>query len=360
MRPKSLILLALALGCGLVASIGISQVMERNSRAPRATVDTSPIYVAKTNINLGDPFDASMLSLQEWPKDRIPPGAITSLEQLADRRPRQSIFQGEPILESKLLAPGQMADPTGSIPPGFRLKTIGVDAESSVAGLLSPGDRVDISLYVSRDDRKGIEAAKTKTILQNIRVFAVEQMVQRSPDGGDARQIPKTVSLLVTPEQANKITLAEQLGEISLIPRNPNDEKSVVATETTADDLLGTGNSRNSRAAEQGRDQPKEPASNTPGLLSNLMGMMKKAAQDRPPFRMEIVEADQIREMEFDPKTGKPIRTQEQEQSRIPAIPAGLSTPLPIPPQGEPDKPMEVDGSSLPDDFPIDLEDLPK
>ena len=85
MRPKSLILLILALGCGLVASIGISQVMDRNSRHPKA-VETTPIYVALHNINLGDPIDAAMVSLQEWPKDKVPPGAISQLDQLEGRR----------------------------------------------------------------------------------------------------------------------------------------------------------------------------------------------------------------------------------------------------------------------------------
>ena len=354
MRPKSLILLALALGCGLVASIGISQVMERNSRGSNISTETAPIYVAKHNINLGDPFDASMLVLQEWPKDRIPPGAISSLEDLADRRPRQSIFQGEPILESKLLAPGQLADPTGGIPDGYRLKTIGVDAESSVAGLLSPGDRVDISLFVSRNERQGFETAKTKVILQNIRVFAIEQMIQRSPDGGDARTIPKTVSLVVTPEQANKITLAEQLGNISLIPRNPTDEKTVAMTQTTAEDLMGDGNSRNSREAEQRRDQQVEPTGDDKGLLGGIMQMMKRAAENRPPFRMEIVEADQVREVEFDPSTGKPMRIQEQP-SGVPAIPAGLSTPVSVAPPADP---TGVDANGLPTDFPIDLGEL--
>lgn len=354
MRPKSLILLALALGCGLVASIGISQVMERNSRGPAVSVETSPIYVAKHNINLGDPFDVSMLQLQDWPKDRIPPGAVSTLEALADRRPRQTIFQGEPILESKLLAPGQLADPTGAIPDGYRLKTIGVDAESSVAGLLSPGDRVDVSLFVDRNERQGFETAKTKVILQNIRVFAVEQMIQRSTDGGDARTIPKTVSLVVTPEQANKITLAEQLGKIDLIPRNPNDEKAVSITEATVDDLLGDHKSRNSRAEEQRRDQQAESTSDEPGLLGGIMQMMKKAAESRPPFRMEIVEADQVREMEFDSSTGKPIRVQESSSS-VPAIPAGLSVPAPALP---PSDPSGVDVNGLPTDFPIDLDEL--
>ena len=105
MRPKSLLLLALALGCGLVASIGISQVMDRNSNR-QAKLETVPIYVALHNINLGDPIDAEMLSLQEWPKDKVPRGAISKLEDLEGRRPRTAIIEGEPILEGKLLAAG--------------------------------------------------------------------------------------------------------------------------------------------------------------------------------------------------------------------------------------------------------------
>src|SRR5262245_47967794 len=81
MRPKSLLLLALALGCGLVASIGISQVMDRNSNSP-AAIETEPVYVALHNINLGDPIDSKMIALQEWPKGKVPRGAITKLEEL--------------------------------------------------------------------------------------------------------------------------------------------------------------------------------------------------------------------------------------------------------------------------------------
>ena len=83
-----------------------------------------------------------------------------------------------------------------------------------------------MQLFVKRDERNGIDSAKTKVILQNIRVFAVDQTVQRSPDGGEERTIAKTVSLLLTPEQASKLTLAENIGEVSLIPRNPDDEES--------------------------------------------------------------------------------------------------------------------------------------
>jgi pilus assembly protein CpaB len=301
-------LLVLALGCGLVASIGISQVMDRNSRHP-AAAETSPIYVALHNINLGDPIDAAMVSLQEWPKDKIPPGAVSQLDELEGRRPRATIIQGEPILEGKLLAPGQLADPITSIPKGFRLKTISVDAEKSAAGLLSPGDRVDVQLFVKRDERNGIDSARTKVILQNIRVFAVDQTVQRSPDGGEERTVAKTISLLLTPEQASKLTLAENLGLVSLIPRNPDDEESGDMAEYSTDDLLFDGG-RNSRAKEQARDKKlDQPAG---GLLSAIQ---QYVPPPKPPFIMEIVEAQDVREVEFNPDTGKPLRDEDSSPS---------------------------------------------
>jgi pilus assembly protein CpaB len=219
MRPKSLILLGLALGCGLVASIGISQVMDRNASG-NAKIETVPIYVALHNINLGDPIDSAVISLQEWPKDKVPHGAISKLEDLEGRRPRTAIIEGEPILEGKLLAPGQIADPIRSIQKGMRLKTIGVDAEKSAAGLLGPGDRVDVQLFVRKDARTGIDIAKSKIILQNIRVFAVDQTVQRSADGSEEKKVAKTVSLMLTPEQASKLSLAEQIG---IHGRRPDD-----------------------------------------------------------------------------------------------------------------------------------------
>jgi pilus assembly protein CpaB len=306
MRPKSLLLLALALGCGLVASIGISQVMDHKGGGNK--LETVPIYVATHNINLGDPIDAKMVSLQEWPKDRIPRGVISTLEELEGRRPRATIFEGEPILEGKLLAAGQVADPIKSIPKNMRLKTIAVDAEKSAAGLLGPGDRVDVQLYVQKDERKGINAAKSKIILQNIRVFAIDQTVQRSADGGEERSIAKTVSLMLTPKQASTLSLAEQVGEISLIPRNPDDDQVADSTEVTIEDLMGDGE-KNSREREQGLDVAKDEAEKSPG--SDLLTAVESTAAAppvKPPFRMEVIEAQNVREVMFDGETGRPIR----------------------------------------------------
>lgn len=343
MRPKSLILLALALGCGLAASVGISQIMDANANRSATEVASTPIYVALHNINLGDPINANMVTLQEWPSNNLPAGAMTSIEGLQGRRPRTTIVAGTPLLEGHLLAQDELADPLAGVPPGYRLSTISVDAEKSSAGLLSPGDRVDVQLFVAANTRNNIPESMTKVILQNIRVYAVEQAVQRAAEGDESKNIPKTVSLLVEPEQASKLDLAQNLGKLSLIPRNPNDEAATTHVEVSVDDLLGSRSNLNKRVDEQAR----EATATKPGLLGTLYGMMKAGSEmsAKPPFRMEIVQAEQVTEMLFDPVTDTPLADQsvtyDGSRKSILAQPTSFS----------PDNQKEGK------DFPIDLEE---
>lgn len=326
MRPKSLILLVLALGCGLAASIGISRVMDANANRPAVELETTPIYVALHNINLGDPISASMVALEEWPADKAPQGSISSLEDLEGRRPRTTIVAGTPILDAQLLALGETADPVANIPDGYRLSTISVNAEKVAAGLLSPGDRVDIQLFMAASQRDNIPVATTRVILQNIRVFAIEQAVQRTAEGEEARAIPKTVSLLVTPEQASKLDLAQNLGELSLIPRNPNDETASAMVEVTIEDILGTRSERNTRKDEQNRDSVKNQK---PSLFDTVVGMMNKAAEEQPPFEMTIVQAEEVSTMRFDRRTGAPLQGEYDNynggRQKTPSAPASYT-----------------------------------
>ncbi|NOY30215.1 MAG: Flp pilus assembly protein CpaB [Planctomycetes bacterium] len=307
MRPKSLVLLGLALFCGLVASVGISQVLDGKNQA---TVATVPIYVALQNINLGDPLDEGMVSLQEWPKDKVPVGAITKWEEIEERRPRTVIFEGEPLLDGKFLPKGQTHDPIAGIPSGMRLKTISVDAQKSVAGLLSPGDRVDLQLYVKKNERESIADSFTKIIMQNVRVYAVDQTIQRSADGAEARTVAKTVSLIVTPQQANRITTAENLGDISLIPRHPDDEKIVDDWEQSIDDLLARSDS-NSREFEQGERTSQPEGGLAAGLANALQQSM--AVETTPPFKMKVIFPDEVQELQFDAETGEPLDAEGQD-----------------------------------------------
>ncbi len=327
MRPKSLVLLALAIGCGLVAAKGISQ---------QSAVDTVPIYVALENINLGDPISEELVSLQEWPKDKVPVGAIADWKDIEDRRPRAIIFQGEPLLEVKLLGKGQTHDPIRGIPKNMRLKTVSVDARKSVAGLLSPGDRVDVQLYVRRNEREGIEHPFTKIILQNIRVFAVDQAIARSADGTDSRSIAKTVSLVVSPKQANRLATAENMGELSLIPRNPDDDVIVDDWEQNADDLLGRSTA-SSRDKERGGQEPKD--STLPELVSSAQ---QAASAVEPPFRMKIIFPSEVSVVDFDAETGEPINTDSQENFSSSSGTVGYSE-------------KDTDASDSDDEFPIEL-----
>src|SRR5919108_4205856 len=103
MRSKSLVLLALALGCGLIAAIGINQVMA-NRGTQAAPTEMQAIYVAMKDIPSRETVKVEDLKLEEWPKDKVPRGAITKPEQLAERSAKTKIYTGEPILETKLFS----------------------------------------------------------------------------------------------------------------------------------------------------------------------------------------------------------------------------------------------------------------
>jgi hypothetical protein len=224
---------------------------------------------------------------------------------------------------------------------------------------LSPGDRVDVQLFVRPDSRNGIDEPKTRTILQNIRVYAVDQAVQRSADGDEVRAIAKTISLLLTPEQAGRVNLGEKVGEISLIPRNPDDESVVAWTEITLDQLLNDGSQRKSRKKEQRPVDHREQVSATrPVTSARTVG--STLPEPETPFRMEIVLAEVVTEQFFDAETGEPIRNGSRTADRPQSVSPGLgawpaveaTATLPGGPvAGEND----FEGKSL-DDFPIDLE----
>ena len=242
MRGKSLALLVLALGCGLVASLGITQVLAKRGD-PAAPSDTTPVYVAKADIATGTLVTQENVKLEQWPKDRVPAGAVIRQEDLDGRRARQKIYAGEPIIEPKLLARGQV--PTdGLVPKGLRVVPVPVGLEAIHSGLVLPGSRCDVQVFIRADPNLGVGETLCKTILQDIRVFAVNDVTStesQDPKTPDTRSIPtgKTVSLLVTPAQAQIVTLASQLGTIRLILRSGDDSEQPKTAAMTAHELLG-------------------------------------------------------------------------------------------------------------------------
>ena len=236
MKPKSLILLAVAIGCGLVAMMGVQQVLSRNRNAGKQ--DFVNVLVATVDIAPGIPLDETNTTFKSWPKGNLPEKAVTKREQCDDRSLRTAAVAHEVILESKLGKKGQHGG-SMEIPDGLRVGTVSVNTTKTHSGLILPGDFVDVVVtYKTRVS--GQMRDRTKTILERIQVFATDN-VRKSGVASDAEEInAKNISLLVDPHQYNVLMLAEQRGEITLALRN-RDDKTVIDSESVDDSVLEVG-----------------------------------------------------------------------------------------------------------------------
>jgi len=246
MRGKSVGLLVLALSCGLVASIGITRVMaNRDSEAAAPAGDTETIFVALEDISMGEVVTPQHLRLEQWPKDKIPPTALTRIEDVEGRRTKTRLYAGEPVLDNKLYDKGATDAGAGIlIPPGYRAVPVKVDLETGGSNMIRPGDRVDVLLFVSACPAKGLAKTTMKTILQDIKVFAVNNVVNVDSDGeADGGRMLKasTISLLLTPDQAQQVALATELGKIRLVLRSPEDDTIAEVAPTGPGDVLDEG-----------------------------------------------------------------------------------------------------------------------
>jgi pilus assembly protein CpaB len=314
MRSKSIVLLALALGCGLVASIGISQVMERRNQEVAPTGETEVILVASHDINPNDPINEQNIKAEEWPKAKIQSGTVTKLEELENKRARQKIFQGEPILAAKLIDANDLVTAGTKIPKGYRVVAVRVDAVSGGGNLILPGDRVDIIVFLSKNPAHDIHETQTRTILQDIKVFAVDTVIDRKPGEDEQAVAAKTISLLVNPEQAEQLTLASELGSIRLILRYDQDDSTTDSRGASTNDVIGGGKSKRSDEQAAARSTSDTPSTQSGSLASGAKSLIdfintqRNKAKDAPPaamnqnspWKITILKGATIEELQID------------------------------------------------------------
>lgn len=246
MRTKSLLLLVMALGCGLIAAVGINQIMAR----PSNEGETVSIVVAKREILKGDLIKPDDIRLQEWRKDALPEGAIDKIEVLQDKRVKSTIIVGEPLLAGKLID-GKGDSP--EIPAGMKAVTVKVD-KVSASGLIKPGDNVDVLVHAEANQQRGIMQTTTQRLLENVKVLAVDDVVER-PAPGEPPISATTVSLLVTPKDAMRVTLASEVGTIRLIMRSIKDqsgEEEAIDSGVSISELFRGGSSADSAPKSSG------------------------------------------------------------------------------------------------------------
>lgn len=325
MRPKSLILVLLASGCGLVAAIGINQVMaNRNQAAP--VIETDKILVANKDIKVNEPLSDKNVQVEDWPKEKIPGDAVRDLKELDGQRAGGNILVGEPIRKAKFAVDKRIEE----IPHGYRVVAVQADAVSATGNLLQPGDRVDIVLSIKHTGPQLGQGQVAKTILQNIRVFAINEQWRPSEgkDKSDDSITARTVSLLVTPDEAETIALASDLGRVRLVLRNPEDEQVADTSGSEENEIL--------QARTKGN--PPEPgASKSGGILDWLKSQQHPAAKQAAApasepderFTMDVLKGDEVSHVEFT-RRGKDGRWTSSAQEGNAASPAASVTPSSI------------------------------
>jgi pilus assembly protein CpaB len=316
MRPKSIVLVVLALGCGLVAAIGINQVMDARTKEVDQA-DKQPIFVAMTDVNANDELTAQNLKLEEWPKNIIPPGALTKLEDVEGKRCRVKIFAGEPILSSKLLGENESLGAAKEIPEGMRVVHVKVDPVTGSSNLILPGDRVDVLVF--RPPGNDLHVLASKIVLQDIKVFAVDTHTEteysRTKSDQSEPITAKTIALLVTPPQSEVLHAATEIGgSVRLVLRNPEDNEQVVAKGATVGDVFGS-DSRNPNAR---RDDDDGKSGKIPDAwLNQLKDKVPPAAPQAPPVpaaalpqgpprRMIVVFGSELQQVDFS-DDGQPL-----------------------------------------------------
>ena len=207
-----------------------------NSRSSKPAMEMKTIVVATTQLNFGEPLEASMLKEIPWPAEHRPEGSFSSASELTGkdvRRVLTTIQPGEPVLASKLSGKGGRGGLAGIIAEGMRAVTIPVNMVDGVGGFIQPGDRVDI--IFTRRDRK-TESPSASIIMANVKILTVDQKANQR---NETAKIAKSVTLETDTNGAQRLALARTMGTLSLLLRSTGDAQFSETSEITGTDLSG-------------------------------------------------------------------------------------------------------------------------
>lgn len=230
-NAKALFLLLLSIGVGTGAAFYAKNWLQaQQGNVAQSADNTTDVLVAAREIPYGQVIEESHLRVVAWPKEALPEGIYTAKEDVVGKIINQTALAGDLMLQARVVEKLEGSRLSALIAPNKRAITVRVDDVNGVAGFLLPGNRVDV-LATRLVDRR----ATTKTLLQDIKVLAIDQ--KASPDKDDP-VVVRAVTLEADLEQAEKLTGATAEGKIQLVLRNPDDravvrEEVPVARETT-------------------------------------------------------------------------------------------------------------------------------
>lgn len=260
MKPKAMILMLVAIGCGLAASYMTSRVIAERGDQPEP--EKVSILVARKNLGLGtmikDP--EKLFEERQFLKGEEPKRAIRDYAQLKDHR------LNKPISAEQFVTPDDLTDKDRSVlqaimTPGMRAVAIKTNAESTSGGFVLPHSRVDI-IHVTTSD-KGEKTSRV--IMQNVLILAVDQ--ESSLQDDKKAMVSQTVTVEVTPTQATALALAKELGPLQLVLRSFGDEEKV---QTPVVNLQGIQQAKDGRVEEDESSGSKELSPRSLGKIPDV------------------------------------------------------------------------------------------
>ena len=267
MRRQTLIALAVAILLGLVAVyLANTYLGAREARIDQGEISTSRIAVAAVPLNYGAELTRDRVRFVDFPTANLPPGSFTTFEELLPDGQKRYVLRplqvNQPLIAADLTGAGQPASIAATLPDGMRAATVQINAVSGVAGFIQPNDTVDV--LITRAPIEGQESTVTDVLLQNIRVIAMDQRAQQN----NQASVSSTATLEVSPVDAQKLVLGQQLGTLSLVLRKPGVDENIGVVETVSlNDLryeLSRAYDRDPEAAAQPRAAPRRVVRQAP------------------------------------------------------------------------------------------------
>lgn len=232
---RPVIFVALAALAAMLASVVVySALKKREAEVQQAMARTVYIVVAAADLPLGTKIDPGQVKLARWSADAMPEGAFNNPSQVVGSFVKNQFVVNEPIVANKLFLGQRTAGVMPLlIPPGMRAVSVPVDEVSDIAGFVLPHTHVDILVALS-DPATGNKPF-SKIVLQNVEVLAVAQEVEKKKD---EPELVKVVTVLVSPQDAERLELATHQGTLRLAMRNYSDSKVVLTSGSDVSQML--------------------------------------------------------------------------------------------------------------------------
>ena len=230
-RPIIFVLLA-GFAALVAAMVVYSALKKREAEVQQAKLQSVEIVVAAHALGIGTKLDASAIKSVRWSRDSIPPGAYTDPSAVVGKYTKTSFVENQPIVADWLFTGEKNAGVLPLlIPTGMRAVSVPVDEVSDIAGFVLPHGHVDVLVTVTSGDKP-----LTKIVLQDVEVLAIAQDIEQI---NDKPQPVRVVTMLVTPDQAERLTLASGQGGLRLALRNYEDKNVIATNGVTVAQLLG-------------------------------------------------------------------------------------------------------------------------